>query len=370
MAKKGHDSAANMLDTPVHEFLQPKGRGYALLIGVNKYQSARHVLGAINDVAAIRQTLLLENGWKSQNIRVLLDAQATRARVSKALYWLVSGRDADDSLFLHFSGHGSWTLTPDGWECCICCTEYQQYGPAAMGVITGSELCQALSEKEAGAKLLMIADCCFSGGLLKGPRRHLPAGLPAEVRELLKVGPTNKSKQAPKKRFLILKENGRRLEFADKRPTSGYAIPLDEVSEIKGDPLMQLLYFDVMYPIVERGTKSRRRFKLSPPDPWMIAIAYVMLEGIVQGFAWDAVKGTVTATLSKLRKCGLAPTKRKSRKTPPSNSRKGFVWEEYGTDGEKIYELFVGIQKAVRQTKRKEVKGIVKKKTTSKSKKT
>src|SRR5271163_89930 len=40
----------------------------------------------------------------------------TRANIIRAMHWLVAGAQPNDSLFLHYSGHGSQTEDLDGDE--------------------------------------------------------------------------------------------------------------------------------------------------------------------------------------------------------------------------------------------------------------
>jgi len=46
----------------------------------------------------------------------------------------------------------------------------------------------------------------------------------------------------------------------------------------------------------------------TPPDPWLITLAYVIWEGIVQGFAYDAVKHIALRAMDRLRSFGIGPT--------------------------------------------------------------
>lgn len=178
-------SNPSMLDTPVDAFFHPEGTAHALLVGVNRYVSAPDLKGACNDAKAWRH-LLLTSGWKMNNIKVLEDGQATKAKVIRGLRWLLSGRGPKDSLLFHFSGHGSWTRTPEGWQCCICCADYSQDGDAAAGVITNTEYQMELVRAPAGVTLLCVLDSCFSGGM--SPNCRPLRRLPAQVRKLLFEG--------------------------------------------------------------------------------------------------------------------------------------------------------------------------------------
>jgi hypothetical protein len=44
-----------------------------------------------------------------------------------------------------------------------------------------------------------------------------------------------------------------------------------------------------------------------PPDLWLVAIAFIMWEGIVQGMSWDAVKIVAQNAIEKLQALAIAP---------------------------------------------------------------
>merc|ERR1712000_779678 len=94
---------------------QPSGSGQkkAVLVGINYLSHQRGRLkGCINDVKNM-QNFLAKYGFNGQNVRVLTDdltdasRQPTRANILRDLRWLVQGARPGDSLFFHFSGHGS-----------------------------------------------------------------------------------------------------------------------------------------------------------------------------------------------------------------------------------------------------------------------
>jgi hypothetical protein len=167
-------------------------------------------------------------------------------------------------------------------------------------------------------------------------------------------------RKTSEKNFLSVREAGESITVSEVTPDSGYVIPLGGRLDVTSDPLLSMLYFDVMYPIAERGEKGKRKFHLIPPDPWMVMVAYIMLEGIIQGLTWDTAKATVKSALSKLRRHGLAP--KKEGTAQGGRSRIGFVWAKYATDDEELHELFIGIQQAYAKPKRGRPKDVLSKK--------
>ena len=79
---------------------------YALLVGVTNYHAPTHdTIGAANDVQAIN-TRLLQQGWLAQNIRVLVDEEATATAVRSGMAWLAAASVQGQTFSLfHYSGH-------------------------------------------------------------------------------------------------------------------------------------------------------------------------------------------------------------------------------------------------------------------------
>lgn len=60
-------------------------------------------------------------------------------------------------------------------------------------------------------------------------------------------------------------------------------------------------------------TGDRVAFCLAPPEPWMMALGGVLLEGVLQGLSWDAVKLAAQHTLDLLTATKATPTPTKSK---------------------------------------------------------
>ena len=97
-------------------------RKRALLVGINNYPDPRWIplQGAVNDVLLQKELLTHRFGFKSDEIRLLTDEEATRDNILKALEeHLVKWAQPGDVVIFHFSGHGSQladrdNVFPDG----------------------------------------------------------------------------------------------------------------------------------------------------------------------------------------------------------------------------------------------------------------
>ena len=99
------------------------GNTRAVLIGINYTGGAAPLDGACNDVSSMKQ-YIVEQGYADDkhSMRVLRDdgepgdLMPTKKNIIAALKWLVEGATKGDSLFLHYSGHGSSMKDGDGDE--------------------------------------------------------------------------------------------------------------------------------------------------------------------------------------------------------------------------------------------------------------
>jgi len=99
---------------------------------------------------------------------------------------------------------------------------------------------------------------------------------------------------------------------------------------------------------VDREDKRRGRkvaHRIEPPDPALMALAYIMWQGILQGMAWDAVKSLVRAAFHRLRRDARPP-----RPLPLSREQYveyGLSWERY-IEKRSAHRLFIGLRKEFR----------------------
>ncbi|MCJ8147573.1 caspase family protein [Shinella sedimenti] len=82
----------------------------ALVIGIGTYANLPEKMfleGPKNDVPLIEKLLKEKLGYGADAVRVLRDAQATRAAILSSIdEWLINGTQPGDRVYLYFSGHG------------------------------------------------------------------------------------------------------------------------------------------------------------------------------------------------------------------------------------------------------------------------
>jgi len=145
----------------------------ALLIGINYIGTSAELRGCINDVLNVKKFLIEEQGFKEEEVRVMTEAsetkenRPTKENIVSAIKELIRDNDKDSKLFLHYSGHGSWTYDrnmdeKDRRDETICPVDFRRSGD-----IIDDQLHRLLVDPLVeGAELFCLFDCCHSGTVL------------------------------------------------------------------------------------------------------------------------------------------------------------------------------------------------------------
>jgi hypothetical protein len=96
--------------------LSSRQRIFALLIGIDEYESVKKLGGCVADVEDVYQ-YLTQSGVQENRIKKLHNAQAKRKDIIQALKDLQTNEQITlgDPIFIFYAGHGSETATPPGW---------------------------------------------------------------------------------------------------------------------------------------------------------------------------------------------------------------------------------------------------------------
>ena len=151
----------------------------ALLIGINYFGTSSELAGCHNDVDNMRRLLVELFDFTPGQIRVMKDAAddpnnrrssaPTRRNIISALTRLVRITKPGDELFIHYSGHGTWTYDANNDESdnrdeLICPVDNKYIKDDELHVIL-------VKDFPNGAKLRCIFDCCHSATMLDLPCR-------------------------------------------------------------------------------------------------------------------------------------------------------------------------------------------------------
>lgn len=148
----------------------------ALLIGINYIGSSCELAGCINDIKNMEK-FLLARGYvcetMSDDVAKSSSRYPTRANMLREMAAFVRDACPGDSLFFHYSGHGTSTRDTsgderDGRDEMICPVDFD-----TAGGIVDDDLFRILCAKlPAGAALNCLFDCCHSGTILDLPNLY------------------------------------------------------------------------------------------------------------------------------------------------------------------------------------------------------
>ena len=91
---------------------------WAVIVGIDEYtgEGLKELHYAVNDAEDIRKVLIEYHNINSENITLLLNADATKEKIEEALYNYYKQADYEDRIIFYFAGHGVTVPTADGGE--------------------------------------------------------------------------------------------------------------------------------------------------------------------------------------------------------------------------------------------------------------
>lgn len=142
----------------------------AVLIGINNYIALPSLMGSVNDVTTMREVLIKRWGFEPEHIALLTDQQATRANILAALNQIVHDAGPNDTVYIHYSGHGSQVQDLNGdEEDGLDETLVPQDGrTAGIRDIVDDEL-DELFDKFRARNVFIVLDSCHSGTATRSP---------------------------------------------------------------------------------------------------------------------------------------------------------------------------------------------------------
>jgi len=154
--------------------LARKPRRRAVLVGINDYPDpANQLHGCVNDVF-LMSAVLQECEFSADDIRVVLNSRATAAGILDRMEWLLSDAAPEDELVFFYSGHGAQLPTYGEADTVDRMDETlvpYDFNWSPQTAVTDDQIFRWYSQLPYDTRLVMIFDCCHSGGM------HRDAGL-------------------------------------------------------------------------------------------------------------------------------------------------------------------------------------------------
>ncbi len=143
----------------------------ACLIGINYNYTPNQLYGCVNDVYTLKSLLEKKFNYKSENITLLLNEQATREKILIEFVDLLKTAEEGDQLFFSFSGHGVYIDDQnfeevDGKDEVIVTADYY-------GIIDDEIKYLIDTYLKPSVKLFALFDCCHSGTIMDLKYQHV-----------------------------------------------------------------------------------------------------------------------------------------------------------------------------------------------------
>jgi uncharacterized caspase-like protein len=148
----------------------PPVRLFALLVGIDAYQNVRPLRGPVADVRSVEAYLRAQPEF-APDLRVLTDADASKAAVIDGFQTHLKRAGAGDTVLFYFSGHGAqeaadpalWPTETDGRLECLVCHDGGATQPWEFLLADKELRCLLADVAATGAHVVTVADCCHSG---------------------------------------------------------------------------------------------------------------------------------------------------------------------------------------------------------------
>lgn len=136
----------------------------ALVVGTN-YSGANKLNGCVNDANDMAGLLRFQFGVKPENLKLLLDKQATRANIVRAI--IDASRLGPDYFHVIFSGHGTWVGDTSGDEGDWRDEAFVPHDYANAGYLVDDELALLWRLFPKNTRIFCHFDTCHSGTLAR-----------------------------------------------------------------------------------------------------------------------------------------------------------------------------------------------------------
>jgi peptidoglycan/xylan/chitin deacetylase (PgdA/CDA1 family)/uncharacterized caspase-like protein len=168
---------------------------WAVVIGINRYDSWPRLAYAVQDAQGIRDALVDTFGFDDDHVITLIDGEATKARILEVLGDELPSRvGPEDRVFVFYAGHGATRVLPSGAQRGFVVPvdgDAERLQSTAISMSVLDDIQEGLSAKH----VMFVMDACYSGvaltrsgGATGDPRRYLQEATRRRARQILTAG--------------------------------------------------------------------------------------------------------------------------------------------------------------------------------------
>lgn len=163
---------------------------FAIIIGINSYKSANDLEYAENDAIEVKKVLIEKYNYKEENIKMLLNENATKENILNVFNSYIDNVGKDDSILFYFAGHGETKMSIEGNAGFLI--PYEGTEENWNTLISWEELTR-ISKLIMAKHIFFVLDACYSGLALTrtasfGRTRFLNDILTRNARQVLTAG--------------------------------------------------------------------------------------------------------------------------------------------------------------------------------------
>ncbi len=181
---------------------------YALIIGIDKYQSVQNLNYAVKDAESIQDILVNTFDFPENNVILLKNEDATKQNILQAFSDITTKAEESDRVLIYFAGHGDTDDLPEGGEMGYLLPVDGDNNNLFVTSIAMDDL-KRISLMSKAKHLLYLVDACYGGLLTIGSRGLDSNTTPKYIEKITK----NKSRQ-------IITAGGRGEEVIEKAECS------------------------------------------------------------------------------------------------------------------------------------------------------
>ena len=161
-------------------------KSYAIIIGIDEYQTISDLDYAVNDAVAIKEMLINQFNYAKEDIKLLINEDANKINIEQALSDISLLANENDRIVVFFAGHGETMSLPDGGEMGYLLPVDGRQENLYASAIPMNDL-KDLSNISKAKHMLFLVDACYGGLAAVGTRGLTPAKTPNYLEKITNI---------------------------------------------------------------------------------------------------------------------------------------------------------------------------------------